>query len=164
MAYSVGVQVSRSLIVLTAVNKTCFDFQETMTFRLPLDRRCPEFAAEHRGAFRSWRFFIPSKHSLKFCTHGIRDTAVLSVGSSAGWEFKKTIYLLYLKKGKIRKDIPEGRFSVCRARCRFWLLAWLSCDLQTSLDTQTSERLQVLQSTAKHSHCEPCYLLEAKLA
>lgn len=61
-------------------------------------------------------------------------------------------------------DIPEERFAVCRARCRFWLPARLSCDLQTSLDTQTSEQLQVLQSTAMHSHSEPCYLLEEKLA
>lgn len=38
MVYSVGVQVSRSLILLTAVNKTCFDFQGTVTFKLPLDR------------------------------------------------------------------------------------------------------------------------------
>lgn len=95
MVYSVGVQVSRSLILLTAVNKTCFDFQGTVTFRLALDRRCPEFAAKHRGAFESCKFCIPRKHLLKFCIHGIRHIAVLSMGSSDGWELKKlSIYYI----------------------------------------------------------------------
>jgi len=65
---------------------------------------------------------------------------------------------------KVWKDIPEERFAVSRASLGFWLPARVSCDLQTSLNAQTSESAQVLPSTAKNHHAEPCFLLKTKLA
>lgn len=75
----------------------------------------------------------------------------------------KKIHLLYLKKEKIRKDVPGERFAVSRASFGFWLPARVSCNHQTSLDTRTSELLQVLPSMAKNNRSEPCILLKAKL-
>lgn len=79
-------------------------------------------------------------------------------------KIKKSIYLFCLKKEKIRKEVPEERFAVPSANLGFWLPARLSCDLHTSLDTRTSESLQVLPSAAKNNHPEPGVLLKAKLA